>query len=105
MARKSTTRPARSLRPALLAAALALGAATRPALADTLLVDAAAAARETAAERPVRGMTMATVARRWGEPGSRSAAVGTPPITRWEYPGFIVFFEYEHVVHAVVRSR
>jgi hypothetical protein len=49
-------------------------------------------------------MTMATVERRWGEPVSRSAAVGRPPLTRWEYPGFVVFFEYRHVVHAVARA-
>lgn len=74
-------------------------------MADTLLVDAATAARESASERPTRGMTMATVERRWGEPVSRSAAVGQPPITRWEYPGFVVVFEYRHVVHAVARPR
>ena len=102
MAQKSTTRPATVLRPALLAAGLALAL---PAMADTLVVDAAAAARESAAERPARGMTMATVEQRWGEPASRSAAVGQPPITRWEYPGFVVFFEYRHVVHAVARTR
>jgi hypothetical protein len=31
-------------------------------------------------------------------------AVGRPPISRWEYPGFIVYFEHEHVIHAVVAS-
>jgi hypothetical protein len=83
----------------VLLLALAAGAG-----ADTLLVDAVAATRESAAERPTRGMTMATVERRWGEPGARTPAVGAPPITRWEYPGFIVFFEYQHVVHAVARA-
>ena len=92
MAQKSTTRPVTVLPGVLLAAGLALAPVTR---ADTLVVDAAAA----------RGMTMATVERRWGEPNSRSAAVGQPPITRWEYPGFVVFFEYRHVVHAVARAR
>jgi hypothetical protein len=105
MAQKSTMRPATVLRPALLAAGLALASASGPILADTLVVDAATAARESAAERPSRGMTLATVERRWGEPESRSAAVGRPPITRWEYPGFVVFFEDQHVVHAVARAR
>jgi hypothetical protein len=104
MTRKSTTLPAIVLRPALVAAGLALASATLPAAADTLLVEAVATARESAADRPARGMTMATVERRWGEPVARTAAVGQPPITRWEYPGFVVFFEYRHVVHAVPRT-
>jgi hypothetical protein len=72
--------------------------------ADALLMDAVAAARASAPDRPTRGMTMGTVERRWGEPASRAAAVGTPPITRWEYPGFVVVFEYQHVVHAIART-
>jgi hypothetical protein len=95
-------RPATVLPAVLLAAGFALAPVAR---ADTLVVDAAAAAHDSAGERPTRGMTMATVERRWGEPTSRSAAVGQPPITRWEYPGFVVFFEYRHVVHAVARAR
>ncbi len=82
-------------------ALLTLLAATA-ARADTLLVEGLDQARATAAERPSRGMTMASVATRWGEPDTKAAAVGAPPITRWDYPGFSVFFEYEHVVHAVV---
>ncbi|HSN71084.1 MAG TPA: hypothetical protein VLT59_06220 [Steroidobacteraceae bacterium] len=52
-------------------------------------------------ERPSRGMTMNRVESRFGAPARRIAAVGDPPITRWEYPGFIVFFEYDKVLHAV----
>jgi hypothetical protein len=74
------------------------------ALADTLLVERLGTAQATAGERPTRGMGMDQVARRWGEPTAREAAVGQPPITRWAYPGFTVVFEYQHVVHAVVRQ-
>jgi hypothetical protein len=95
----SATRfPRIALATAALAATVAL-----PLRADTLVVDAVAEAGASAGERPARGMTMGTVERRWGAPESRSAAVGQPPITRWEYPGFTVFFEYQHVVHAVRR--
>ena len=52
---------------------------------------------------PTRGMTMAEVTARFGEPAKKIAAVGKPPISRWEYPGFIVVFEYDHVVHAVAQ--
>ncbi len=47
---------------------------------------------------------MAQVERQFGAPTERFAAVGQPPITRWVYPA-IVFFEYDHVVHAVALRR
>ncbi len=81
---------------------LALGAA-HPALAETLSTDTGNPA--AAAERPNRGNTMATVQSRYGEPTNRHATVGDPPITRWDYPNFAVYFENDRVLHAVlVRS-
>jgi hypothetical protein len=73
------------------------------ALADTLLVEGVSAAQATAAERPARGSSMVSVEARFGTPASRSGAVGQPPITRWDYADFVVFFEYDHVVHSVRR--
>jgi len=72
-------------------------------LADTLLVTSVDAAQATEAERPARGSSMANVEARFGRPSARSNAVGQPPITRWDYPDFAVFFEYQHVVHSVRR--
>jgi hypothetical protein len=81
---------------------LALGAAT-PALAETLSTETSNPA--SAADRPNRGNTMATVQSRYGEPTNRHATVGDPPITRWDYPQFAVYFENDRVLHAVlVRS-
>lgn len=74
-----------------------------PASADTLLIEGVQSARATATERPNRGLSMDSVEARWGAPVSRSAAVGSPPITRWDYPSFFVYFEYAHVVHTVRR--
>ncbi|MEM7277843.1 MAG: hypothetical protein AAF385_06925 [Pseudomonadota bacterium] len=54
-------------------------------------------------ERPTRGMTKSAVERNFGAPQVKRAAVGDPPISRWEYQGFIVYFEYNHVIHAVYR--
>lgn len=71
--------------------------------ADTLLLEGISIDSTTASERPSRGMSMAGVEARYGTPSSRVSAVGEPPISRWEYPGFIVYFEYDHVVHAAVR--
>jgi hypothetical protein len=81
---------------------IALGLAG-PAGADTLLVTQVAGSAATASERPTRGTSMASVEARFGSPTSRSAAVGQPPITRWDYPGFTVYFEYDHVIHSVAR--
>lgn len=53
-------------------------------------------------DRPARGSSMATVASRFGEPSNRHAAVGEPPITRWDYPQFSVYFEHDRVLHAVI---
>jgi hypothetical protein len=53
-------------------------------------------------ERPARGASMATVEARFGTPLTKHAAVGNPPITRWDYARFSVFFEYDRVLHAVV---
>ena len=52
--------------------------------------------------RPTRGMSMQTVEQRFGQPEQKVAAVGEPPITRWIYPEFSVFFEHNLVIHSVV---
>jgi len=53
--------------------------------------------------RPRHGASMDSVLQRFGEPSSRLPAVGQPPITRWNYPDFTVYFEYQHVIHSVVH--
>jgi hypothetical protein len=52
--------------------------------------------------RPSRGMTMHVVEAKFGAPQQRHEAVGQPPISRWDYHGFRVFFEKDRVIHAVV---
>jgi len=74
--------------------------ATGPAWAETLSVPTAD--RETSVERPKRGSTMSTVQSRFGEPATRHATVGQPPITRWDYAQFAVYFEHDRVLHAVI---
>src|ERR1700685_1799115 len=58
--------------------------------------------RESDITRPSRGMTMQAVESKFGAPQERHAAVGEPPISRWDYPGFKVFFEKGRVIHWVV---
>jgi hypothetical protein len=52
-------------------------------------------------DRPARGMSMEKVEAAFGAPTNRGSPVGEPPITRWEYPGFVVYFEHQLVVHTV----
>jgi hypothetical protein len=54
---------------------------------------------------PARGSTATSVVATWGEPELRHAPVGQPPITRWDYAQFSVYFENDSVVHAVLRHR
>lgn len=82
----------------LLVPALALCATL--ASAETLDMPAASAAAEP--PHPTRGQTMAQVEARFGAPVTKHAAVGKPPITRWDYPQFSVFFEYNLVLHSVI---
>lgn len=84
------------VRTLLLLAVFAAGAAG----AETL--DLSTGDPAAAIERPKRGSSMAAVQSRYGEPVVRHAAVGEPPITRWDYPGFAVFFEHDRVLHAVL---
>ncbi len=69
--------------------------------AETVNMSGATAASDDG--RPSRGMTQASVESRYGSPISVEAPVGEPPITRWVYSDFVVFFEYDRVIHAVVK--
>ena len=53
--------------------------------------------------KPTRGMTQESVEANFGAPQDARAPVGDPPISRWEYKDFVVFFEYDRVIHAVVK--
>lgn len=45
------------------------------------------------ADQPTREMTMQQVKAQFGAPASIKPAVGNPPITRWVYPDYTVYFE------------
>lgn len=59
--------------------------------------------RLASGDKPGRGMTQARVEQRFGAPMARRSAVGDPPISSWEYDGFVVYFEYDKVIHSVTR--
>ena len=62
------------------------------------------ASSEYSIQLPGRGMSMENVRSRFGEATSTVPAVGEPPITKWLYKDFTVYFESEFVIHAVVNN-
>ncbi|MDC8013071.1 hypothetical protein [Tahibacter soli] len=95
--------------PTLALAALAAGAATlaQPAAADTLLMQRVETESKT--DLPRRGMLMAQVENRYGAPRAKLNPAGGnkpqhPVINRWEYDNFIVYFERDHVIDAVLKQ-
>jgi hypothetical protein len=89
----------------IVALAVALGALYCGTLrAETIAVDDQVAVRNSDVDCPGRGMTMKTVEAKFGAPQERHEAVGVPPISRWDYPTFSVFFEHEYVIHSVVNA-
>ena len=57
------------------------------------------------ADTPRRGASQQQVVNRYGEPQQRHSTVGQPPITRWDYSGFSVYFEGNIVLHSVLRHQ
>lgn len=60
--------------------------------------------READFPTPTRGMSKAGVRDAFGDPSAEHPPVGDPPITRWDYDRFSVFFEYDKVLHSVVTE-
>lgn len=58
---------------------------------------------QTVPSMPPRGATMEAVRDRLGRPRARTDPVGDPPITRWVYDEFTVYFEHDRVIHSVKR--
>ncbi|MBI5462515.1 MAG: phosphodiesterase [Gammaproteobacteria bacterium] len=69
--------------------------------ADTLVIDAVRQAADV--ERPAKGQSMAEVEARFGAPKTREPAIGQPPIARWVYDRFTVYFEGDTVLHSVAH--
>ena len=93
----------------ILAALLCGCAGAGSVLADTVVVNDQVQVRTSQVERPKRGVTMSDVEKHFGAPVTRHATVGggsprQPPITRWDYNGFSVFFERDRVIDSVATG-
>lgn len=90
----------------LCAALTGLFLSTAPiAQADKLLIERVRS--EQGVMLPARGMSMAQVQAKFGAPAKKLEPRGGqkrqwPTINRWEYPNFIVYFERDRVIDAVL---
>jgi len=54
---------------------------------------------------PDRGITMNKVKQEIGAAKSEIPPVGDPPITRWEYEDFTIYFEHDRVITSVFHEQ
>ncbi|TVS10636.1 MAG: hypothetical protein EA419_10285 [Wenzhouxiangella sp.] len=93
----------------LLLALLLLGLAAPVALAerqtsgDVLLIEKVR--ERMTRDLPGNGLSMTEVERRFGSPAERRGPVGEPPITRWSYDDYSVYFEHELVIESVLHPE
>jgi hypothetical protein len=59
--------------------------------------------RQSGLQLPERGMHKNTVLDDFGDPQEMTSAVGEPPISQWRYDGYVVYFEGNWVIQAVVK--
>jgi hypothetical protein len=92
------------MRPRLPYLSLVAFSLALPAAAETIEIPLGQQG-QTAIELPQRGQSQRSVLERFGLADEEHAAVGQPPITRWDYREFSVYFEYDHVVNSVLHHQ
>lgn len=81
--------------------ALALAFGVQMAHADVLVIDEVR--QSETMQLPKNGFTKADIETQFGAPVKKLPPVGDPPITRWEYDSYNVFFEYDLVLFSVLH--
>ncbi|NIP17823.1 MAG: hypothetical protein GWM87_06465 [Xanthomonadales bacterium] len=71
------------------------------ATADVLIIDEVRQVGRM--DLPTNGITKADTESRFGAPERRHEPVGDPPITRWDYATYSVYFEYDLVLFTVLH--
>ncbi|MGK7294337.1 MAG: hypothetical protein ACNS61_00750 [Candidatus Wenzhouxiangella sp. M2_3B_020] len=72
-----------------------------PALSDVLLIEEVRESMRR--DLPSNGLTKAEVRQRFGDPAREHSPVGEPPISRWEYEEYSVYFEHDLVLDSVLN--
>lgn len=75
-----------------------------PSLAETLEIPLGQQG-EAVAGLPQLGESKRSVLERFGLADEEHPPVGQPPITRWDYRSFSVYFEYDHVINSVLHHQ
>ncbi|MFA7522164.1 MAG: hypothetical protein WCY71_04505 [Halothiobacillaceae bacterium] len=81
------------------------------AIAATFATTAQAQPDQAAVHQAVHGLTQAQIIARFGEPEKRHAPVPahgkppTPPISRWDYSDFSIYFENHIALHRVEHRK
>lgn len=89
----------------LLGVAFSASTFTEFSQAEVIKVPVGQQGDTASAQKPQLGMTMELVEQQFGVPVTRSPARGKPPIIRWEYNDFVVYFEGTDVIHSVIKHR
>lgn len=69
--------------------------------ADVLLIEEVRERMQR--DLPENGLNMSEVEQRYGRPNERRAPVGEPPISRWLYDDYSVYFEHDLVIESVLH--
>jgi hypothetical protein len=69
--------------------------------ADVLLIEEVRERMQR--DLPDNGLTKSDVEQRYGRPNERRAPVGEPPISRWLYDDYSVYFEHDLVIESVLN--
>ena len=81
--------------------ALMLAFTMQAASADVLLIDEVRQSGRM--QLPTNGYSKADIEAKFGAPAKKHAAVGDPPISRWDYGSYSVYFEYDLVLFSVLH--
>ena len=78
-------------------------AATRPGMGDRIVIPVGSQGKDHPdLVLPQKGLKQGQVREQFGEPLEQTAPKGEPPISRWRYQEFVVYFEGDTVIHSVV---
>ncbi|AOE49882.1 hypothetical protein [Kangiella sediminilitoris] len=80
------------------------GVGLNTAKADEVKVPVAQQGQEKNIQVPKAGVTKSYVEQNFGSPNRVEGPVGEPPITKWIYNDYTVYFEYDRVIHSVIHK-
>jgi len=72
-----------------------------PIAADVLIIDEVRQVERM--DLPENGQSKAAIESKYGAPQQKHGAVGDPPISRWDYGDYSVYFEYDMVLFSVLH--